>query len=578
MARKGSIRKIRVSRRGIALIVCMFFVAILTAFAVGMIGMADSNVQLADNQHNANQAFAAAQSGLECGKYLVTRANTNAGYQSTSDNIVTLTQADDTWTKFCVYAHNNPPAGKTVSATPTNFTDSHGSGKQLVIPGINIGTSANASNDPAFVLRLYRYNSDANTIKIESTGTHDGAQKRITVSMKIQKSADLLKYAIASKTRVWITGNSTIHGNMYSSWKYQNLSPFNMTSDSKVLGSINTILTNIRPGTQNPGPDLFAGTSTTAMPYDLETLDSSGNPRYDSHGNKIYSSSDEIQGQYDCINYNINYGEKATNMPGMDLADYDTSIYKNQTTTIADSTYDSTTTTSHGHTTTTMKTVTEYFPHNSDDYTHGPSGSLQLTRYVCTGKTLTNAKVAAGKNTLFKNCTFDGILYVDNSTAANNVRFENCVFNGPIVTTPSTDTSSGWWQRNQLYFTGAETFQNNTTVPATILAPNFNVNLGNTDPTRSENNILTGAIVGGIVDIRGNAQVYGTIISMFDTSGYSSGYVSNIGATLNDGGSETVSLGDVGTIDITPDPSKLLPSGITAPIIISPQQSSYSEI
>ena len=159
----------------------------------------------------------------------------------------------------------------------------------------------------------------------------------------------------------------------------------------------------------------------------------------------------------------------------------------------------------------------------------------------------------------------------------NNIRFDNCTFNGPIVTAPSTDTSSGWWQRNQLYFTGAATFNNQTSVPATILAPNFSLDIGNDNPTKSDNNVLTGAIIGGIVDIRGNAQVYGTIISMFDTSSYPSGYVSNIGATLGDGGSETTDPGDVGTITITPDQNKMLPSGITSPIVIKPNQQTYTE-
>jgi hypothetical protein len=54
--------------------------------------------------------------------------------------------------------------------------------------------------------------------------------------------------------------------------------------------------------------------------------------------------------------------------------------------------------------------------------------------------------------------------------------------------------------------------------------------------------------------------------------------VSNIGATLDDGGSETLSLGDVGTIDITPNPDQLLPSGITTPIVIKPVASSYSDM
>jgi hypothetical protein len=132
--------------------------------------------------------------------------------------------------------------------------------------------------------------------------------------------------------------------------------------------------------------------------------------------------------------------------------------------------------------------------------------------------------------------------------------------------------------RNCLYFTGEATFDNTSGYQeATILAPHFNVNLGNTNPTQSENNVLTGAIVGGIVDIRGNAQIYGTIISMADTTSYTSGYVTNIGATEEDGGSETVEAGDIGVIEITPDEEQMLPSGITTPIILKPLKDTYEE-
>ncbi|MBN1359141.1 MAG: hypothetical protein JW993_01045, partial [Sedimentisphaerales bacterium] len=154
-------------------------------------------------------------------------------------------------------------------------------------------------------------------------------------------------------------------------------------------------------------------------------------------------------------------------------------------------------------------------------------------------------------------------------------RFEDCTFNGVIVTDVPQPFN---WQRNALYFTGAATFDNQSSVQeATILAPHFNVNLGNTNPEQSDNNLLTGAIVGGIVDVRGNAQIYGTIISMFDTTPYSSGYVTNIGATLDDGGSETTELGDIGVISITPEEDMMLPSGISSPIIIKPDPTTYSE-
>jgi len=221
----------------------------------------------------------------------------------------------------------------------------------------------------------------------------------------------------------------------------------------------------------------------------------------------------------------------------------------------------------------------EYFPHNANSYTSG--SGLKVKRYIYKNQTFTDQTLPANTNALFIDCTFNGVLYVDcnknTSTNYNNVRFEDCTFNGAIVSNAPRSLS---WQRNALYFTGSSTFDNKTDIPSTILAPNFNVNLGyaNNGEVQSDENVLTGAIIGGIVDVRGNAQVYGTIISMADTSGYTSGYVSNIGATLDDGGSETTTIEDIGTIEITPNPNQMLPSGITTPIVIKPVAGSYTEL
>jgi hypothetical protein len=227
----------------------------------------------------------------------------------------------------------------------------------------------------------------------------------------------------------------------------------------------------------------------------------------------------------------------------------------------------------------------EYFPHAVGNYNYPRDGTpastpnRKLTRYVYENQTFTNAYLPDNRNALFKNCTFEDVFYVNcsksGSTNYNNVRFENCTFNGVIVTNTPQILK---WQNNCLYFTGEATFNNSSDIKeATILAPHFNVNLGNTNPVQNDNNVLTGAIIGGIVDIRGNAQIYGTIVSMCDTTQWSSGYVTNIGATLDDGGSETTELGDIGVISITPEEDKMLPCGITSPIIIKPLQETYSE-
>jgi hypothetical protein len=209
---------------------------------------------------------------------------------------------------------------------------------------------------------------------------------------------------------------------------------------------------------------------------------------------------------------------------------------------------------------------------------------LAVTRNVYQNQTFTNVRLPASRNALFKNCTFNGKLFVDctgnvttgvGTSKYNNVRFDNCTFNGSIVTNVPTSLPTNWWIYNRLYFTGSAKFTNANT-DATILAPQFSVNLGNNSPVAGTNNKLTGAIVGGIVDVRGNYNVEGTVISMSDTSSYTSGYVSNIGASLLDGGSETLAIDDVGKIDITPDPDKLLPSGIKTPIVLNLPSSSSS--
>jgi hypothetical protein len=465
----------------------------------------------------------------------------------TGSNTVSNSDAATVWATLCGKMQSLKLGNLTVP-NATRFTDSGGPGDQIIAGPITVDPNSSST----VTVKVYRYDSNSLLLKCLSTGTTHGITRKIETDFSLAKEAKVLQYSIASRARVWITANSTVHGDIYSSWQWQNESPFNLTADSSVLGTINVVLTQAQMAN---------------MPYKLD-------------------ATDQIQGYCQ----GVNYGEPdSSNIPGMTLSDYDTSSYKSQTAVPANITADSAIY-NYNHdrfgNPTTLATTTEYFPSEAGNYSQpSSSGSLRLNRAVAQNKTLTNLRIPANKNAVFKDCTFNGILYVDCGTSGtgnyNNVRFEDCTFNGPIVTNGLNYSSSDintWWMKNCLYFTGTETFTNNTTVPATILAPNFNVNLGNTNPVQSDDNILTGAIVGGIVDVRGNAQITGTIISMFDTRNYPTGYVSNIGATTADGGSETTEPGDFGVININPPKTNLLPSGITTPITITPIQSTYAEV
>jgi Tfp pilus assembly protein PilX len=649
---------LRNSRRGVALIVAMIFIAIFGAFAAALVSMSSASAESASNQQDASDSLASAESGLECAKYLISTVTLS----KTGTNTVSAAEANTAWTTLCTHVQTQAIGAAGVPVEVTATTIAVGSSSNPV----KYKKTQNPNSSWTYHKFWLQFSRPANSkvITITSTGADGIATRRVGLSMSITKDAKVLQYAIASRGRMWITGDSTIHGSVYSAWNLSNsqltqlaslsdqikakmaagtlnstsfatlvsalslssanrttvlneltggvlspekaaarcigfmstsslsVAPFNMTSDSTILGSINTCWTK-----NQVGPKSWQFETWDADQNPIYHTDGSGNVIYetdgaghyllDDNGEKIKArvvhSGDEIQG----VCAGINYGEAPQNLAGMSIDDYDTTVYYNATRTTngggGDIPYSGSASQYTGNdaslaslgTTSGTKWRYEKFPHDATNYTTG-SGT-QVKRYIYKNQTFSNVRLPTDKNALFINCTFNNVLYVDagkTTSNYNNVRFDNCHFNGTIV---SNTPQAFNWQQNALYFTGSATFQNNTSAEATILAPHFNVNLGNANPVAGTDNVLRGAIVGGIVDVRGNAEVYGTIISMADTSSYTSGYVTNIGATLNDGGSETVAIGDIGTINVTPDQTKMLPSGITTPIIIKADQGTYSE-
>ena len=544
-----SLKRSKHRQHGVAFILSLIFLAIFSAFAVSMASLAGTNVQIAHNHQKVNSALYAAQSGLECAKYMVKTVTLD----ETGFNTVTDEQANKVWTDLIAYLQATRLDGKSVGS-PTRFTDSLGPGDQITLASMNLGDP-----DINFSLRFYRYDDDIRTVMFQSTGSNNAITRRVQMTMSVTKDSEVLNYAIASRGRMWLTGDTTIHGDIFSTWDRAEISPFNMTDDSTVEGTINTVLT--KDQVNNASYDMEA-LNNDGLPVDVNM-----DPLGENYTDRYHGYDDEVQGYHE----GINYDQSSVDMPGMDISDYDTSFYNQNLTNIPSCP--------------TGDREVEYFPHASGNYNAPRDGSpsstwnRKLTRHVYENQTFSNARLPDNYNALFRDCTFEEVLYIDCYRSAssnyNNVRFEDCTFNGVIV----TDTPQALkWKENAIYFTGEATFDNTSSIQeATILAPHFNVNLGNTNPDSGDNNILTGAIIGGIVDVRGNAQIYGTIVSMCDTTGWSSGYVTNIGATLDDGGSETTELGDIGVIEITPEEDMMLPSGITSPIVIKPQQNTYSE-
>jgi Tfp pilus assembly protein PilX len=626
-------RKRHFRAKGIALVVAMIFVAVFAALSVGFLSLSSANTQISSNHRDGNNAMNAALSGLDCAMYVVRKASMTDPIIKSGTNFVTEPEATQMWGKLCTQFQTTKFGNVTVP-NASAFTDSGGAGVRIFTPS-NISCQTSGTLNICF----YRYNSAPFIIWIEAAGTDGGITRRLKMKLDITKDSSVMNYAIAGRGRMWLTGDTTVHGSIYSAWNLSDAQltqlaaleeqlkikiaagTLNSTSFAALVSSLSltttnrtTILNELTSGTLTPEKatarciGLKSTTSLSVAPFNmtsdstvlgtistcwskeqvipktwqLETLDSDGNPMFDEEGNRIYSADDEIQGYHE----GILYGETPQNMAGMNIGDYYDDSGNSLTATVYKAAIPTTVRSGTASVIangvlgkTGVSTVTEYYPHAAGSYTtKASSSSLTLTRYKYENKTLQNVTISSGTNAVFKNCTFDDVLYVDCGTSTstyNNVRFENCTFNGPIITNAPQTLN---WQKNCLYFTGSATFNNTSAIQeATILAPNFNVNLGNNNSNQNDNNVLTGAIIGGIVDIRGNAQINGTVISMADTSAYTSGYVTNIGATLLDGGSETVEIDDIGTIEITPDPTNMLPSGVKTPIILKPQANSYQE-
>ncbi|MBE0536433.1 MAG: hypothetical protein IH624_12260 [Phycisphaerae bacterium] len=579
----------RAKRSGMVLILCMLFIAVFSSLGLLFARMSVANAQIAQNHHQTNGAMGGAFSAMELGRYVVAKTPTFA----TGRNTISDVEAGVIWARLSSALSGADIGGLKVAASRT-FTDAGGSGQEIVTDWATYGAGAEQ-----LAIRFYRYDSHPTTIKMSAYGRNGAAVRQITMDFEMGKQADVLSYAVASRGRIWLDQNSIVHGPLFSTWNRPDVGPgIETASGTAVLGTINTVISLEDFQASGIQMETLGANDKPMFEFGVPVYDSLGNPVLGSYGpvddggylldknlnpvydkngqricrdynDRIYSTNDAVKGYHKGVDYEVPF---RGNMPGMRAEEYDTSDYKLMC---------SSSIGTHDY------TATEYFPHAEGDYTQPRSsgGSYKYSRRVYENKTLSDVRVPQGQHALFRNCTFEGVLFVEtrsnytnNASYTNNIRFENCTFNGVIVTdVPASTNDASWWRRNALTFTGQSTFNNTSSIQeATVLAPNFNVNIGSTAQVgKTSNNIIKGVVIGGIVDVYGDAEIRGTIISMYDTSAFASGYVTNIGDS-EDGGSE--SFGNiVGQVTITPDPELRLPSGITAPIVIQAVKSTYNE-
>ena len=120
-----------------------------------------------------------------------------------------------------------------------------------------------------------------------------------------------------------------------------------------------------------------------------------------------------------------------------------------------------------------------------------------------------------------------GVRVTDTKRYSNNIRFHDCLIVGSVVSESPTSFTQ---QRNKLQFTGSTRFATShpespddaelnpdsgdiaTILKSSLMMPNYSVDIGTFNSPTSQNVEMQGAIIAGVLDVRGNASIDGALL------------------------------------------------------------------
>jgi len=158
----------------------------------------------------------------------------------------------------------------------------------------------------------------------------------------------------------------------------------------------------------------------------------------------------------------------------------------------------------------------------------------------------------------------------------NNLHFTSCTFNGPLTAdcpTAYTHFADSW------EFDGTTAFNNTVDPTVTIMAPNTNIEMGGFTNPGANPSTLVGVVVAGNIDIRGTANVDGSLIvtgngAMNTTLGYFGSTDQGQGVPKpTDSSMKNITYGH---LFFQLNTNRSMPNGIAIPVVSLPQYTSYA--
>jgi len=176
--------------RGAVLILSMIFLIIFSAMAVSMAALSGTNIQLADNQRNADRARACAESGFDVIRFWLNKVSIPG----------TTLEAD----RF------NQIAGSLQNELTTNCITNVAASYDasvITIPGVTLD-SANGSSFSSTITQL-----DADTVQIDVIGTYGSITRTIRAHYNLNERANnVFDFGVATKGPLSLSGNIELEG------------------------------------------------------------------------------------------------------------------------------------------------------------------------------------------------------------------------------------------------------------------------------------------------------------------------------------------------------------------------------
>lgn len=176
-------------RQGAVLIISLIFMAIFSSLGFAMLAMSSTNIQAADNQHQANLALANAHSGLDILRYWLNDTNVSAKDLAAVKDVLAL--------KLSNAGVTNMAAAADDPANPTT----------LSIAAVALGSQP----DQTFSAVISQ--PDADTLQVEVTGICGQLSRKIRANFNFAtRGSGVFDYGIASNGPLLMTGQSEIAG------------------------------------------------------------------------------------------------------------------------------------------------------------------------------------------------------------------------------------------------------------------------------------------------------------------------------------------------------------------------------